>query len=294
MLDLQKLLEHLEQETGQPLQAARISNIGGGDINSAYQLQANGRNWFIKVNQAHLLDMFVAEACGLQALTDSHTLRIPNIITYGSLQNHAYLVLEYIELSPLRGSSLSRFGEQLAHLHEPAQAFFGWTRDNTIGSTPQSNRQHADWISFWQQERLAKQLRLATADGYHGSLQTQGEKLLTSLAGFFTNYQPYPSLLHGDLWSGNAAVDPLGNPVIFDPACYFGDRETDIAMTELFGGFGAEFYTAYHATLPLDSGYKTRKTLYNLYHILNHVHLFGSGYLRQATSMIEQLLAELG
>ncbi len=114
-----------------------------------------------------------------------------------------------------------------------------------------------------------------------------------NLAVLFVGYQPQPSLLHGDLWGGNAAVDTQGNPVIFDPACYFGDREADLAMTELFGGFGRDFYAAYQDFLPLDQGYATRKTLYNLYHILNHLHLFGGGYLSQSERMLERLLAEV-
>ena len=137
-------------------------------------------------------------------------------------------------------------------------------------------------------------MQLAAAQGYGGSLQKQGEKLSEKLAGLFHGYQPQASLLHGDLWGGNAAADQHANPVIYDPACYYGDREADIAMTELFGGFGAEFYAAYQAEWPLDAGYKVRKTLYNLYHILNHLNLFGRGYLGQADAMLARLLAELG
>ena len=166
--------------------------------------------------------------------------------------------------------------------------------ENTIGSTPQHNNRHDDWVEFWRQERLGRQLQFAAGNGYGGVLQSQGEKLLERFQGFFQDYQPQASLLHGDLWGGNAAADGRGNPVMFDPACYFGDRETDIAMTELFGGFGAEFYAAYQAEYPLDAGYKVRKTLYNLYHILNHLNLFGRAYLAQANNMIEGLLAELG
>ncbi|MGD0959624.1 MAG: fructosamine kinase family protein [Methylomonas sp.] len=292
--DLQSLVGHLEQATGRNLQDARLSSVGGGDINSAYKLQAREATWFIKLNRAQLREMFAAEAAGLQALAAGGALRAPETVAYGSFQHYAYLVLEHIELTSLRGAGLSRFGEQLAEMHRPAQAYFGWTRDNTIGSTPQSNRRHDDWPSFWRRERLGQQLELAARNGYNGALQTRGEKLLAGLDGFFSAYQPHPALLHGDLWGGNAAADRQGDPVIFDPACYYGDREADVAMTELFGGFGNDFYAAYHAALPLDAGYKARKTLYNLYHILNHLNLFGSGYLRQANNMMDTLLAELG
>ncbi len=169
----------------------------------------------------------------------------------------------------------------------------GYISGNTIGSTPQYNQRDNDWVHFWQQQRLGSQLQLAAANGYGGTLQTQGEQLLARLGEFFCDYRPQASLLHGDLWGGNAAADAKGQPVLFDPACYYGDREADIAMTELFGGFGSDFYAAYQAEFPLDAGYKTRKTLYNLYHIINHVNLFGSGYLSQANAMLGKLLAEL-
>lgn len=290
---MQALIRHLEQETGRSLQSHRLTSVGGGDINSAYQLQTADISWFIKLNRAGLAEMFVAEAAGLQELAKTGQVRVPEVICFGQFQRHAYLVLNYIELDTLRGQSASIFGQQLARLHRQPQAFFGWPRDNTIGSTPQHNGRYDDWVEFWRQQRLAKQLQFAATNGYAGVLQAQGEKLLAELDGFFSDYRPQPALLHGDLWGGNAAADSQGNPVVFDPACYYGDREADIAMTELFGGFGRDFYAAYQAEYPLDAGYKTRKTLYNLYHILNHLNLFGRGYLGQANAMIEQLLAEL-
>lgn len=290
---MKDLLAHLSESTGQHLDNAHLSSVSGGDINTAYQLQTAQVNWFIKLNQASLADMFAAEAAGLQAIAGTQTIRVPKVIHYGQFKHHAYLILEFIPLSPLRGQSLCLLGEQLASLHQIKQAYFGWQRDNTIGCTAQSNNKHQDWLSFWQQERLAKQLQLAASNGYQGKLQNNGEKLQHQLAYFFSDYHPIPSLLHGDLWAGNAAADTHGQAVIFDPACYFGDRETDIAMTELFGGFGSEFYSAYNSHFPLDSGYKTRKKLYNLYHILNHLNLFGSGYLSQTNAMIESLLAEI-
>ncbi|MEY4211699.1 MAG: hypothetical protein RLZ92_2080, partial [Pseudomonadota bacterium] len=221
-------------------------------------------------------------------------IQVPQVISVGSHQRYAYLILNFIPLKTLRGQSAITFAEQLAQLHQQPQAYFGWHRDNTIGATPQSNHRHHDWPLFWQQQRLGKQLQLAADNGYLGNLQKQGEKLCQQIPTFFKTYQPQPVLLHGDLWSGNIAADAQGRPVLFDPACYFGDRETDLAMTELFGGFSADFYAAYNAVYALDVGYKTRKNLYNLYHILNHLNLFGAGYLQQAQYMINQLLSELG
>lgn len=293
MAALQTLINHLEAQTGQSLNNHRLSSVGGGDINNAYRLQAANIDWFIKLNRASLAEMFVAEAAGLRELAEINAVRVPKVICVGECQQQAYLVLEFIALSSLNSQSASLFGQQLALLHRRPQAYFGWPIDNTIGSTPQHNAGHDDWVEFWRQQRLGKQLRFAAANGYSGALQTQGEKLLERVNDFFNDYRPHPSLLHGDLWGGNAAADNQGQPVIFDPACYYGDRETDIAMTELFGGFSRDFYAAYQAEYPLDAGYKTRKTLYNLYHILNHLNLFGRGYLSQANAMIGQLLAEL-
>ena len=288
------LLKHLQQQTGQKLDAAQPRPVGGGDINQAFHLQAPGVDWFLKLNRAALEDMFQAEAAGLRELAAEQCLNTPAVVTAGSFQQHAYLVLDFIPLRGLDSAGHAALGHGLAALHRRQKDYFGWRRDNTIGATPQHNPRQTDWVIFWREQRLGKQLQFAAANGYGGKLQTQGEKLCERVDDFFHAHQPHPSLLHGDLWGGNAAMDAAGQPVIFDPACYYGDRETDIAMTELFGGFGREFYAAYQAEYPLERGYKTRKDLYNLYHILNHLNLFGGAYLSQAQHMISRLLAELG
>ena len=177
-------------------------------------------------------------------------------------------------------------------MHRHTQDRFGWHRDNTIGSTPQPNEKNSDWVVFWQQQRLGFQLELAAQNGIADSLREQGQRLIEVLPSFFSNYRPAPSLLHGDLWSGNYAMDTAGHPVIYDPAVYYGDREADLAMTELFGSLPQQFYSAYEEAWPIDAGYSVRKTLYNLYHILNHFNLFGGGYSSQAGHMIKSLLSE--
>jgi fructosamine-3-kinase len=184
-------------------------------------------------------------------------------------------------------------GELLAVQHRVTREKFGWHRDNTIGSTPQSNIESADWVEFLREQRLRPQLKLAENNGARADLIDSGERLCERLAHFFTDYRPAPSLLHGDLWGGNWASDAGGQPVLFDPAVYFGDREADIAMTHLFGGFGPSFYEAYWRTWPLDAGVTSRVALYNLYHVLNHFNLFGGGYAQQALAMTQRLLAEL-
>jgi fructosamine-3-kinase len=270
-----------------------LSPIGGGSINSAYKLQTDEHAFFIKLNQPHLEPMFAAEAQGLQEMRTLNCLRIPEVICCGQADGHSYLVLEYIELNNLRGKAGQLLGKQLAQLHQHKQAYFGWHINNTIGSTPQYNTCEQSWLTFWKQHRLGAQLQMAAKNGFAGRLQNKGQQLLDNLHVFFADYHPSPALLHGDLWSGNAGSDAQGKPVLFDPACYYGDRETDLAMTELFAGFDPNFYASYLAEYPLEAGYQTRKILYNLYHIINHVNLFGGSYLSQAESMIDQLLAEI-
>lgn len=292
-MNWQAIIEHIESATGQPFRLLKAQPLAGGDINAAYRLQAENISFFVKLNTPEQLAMFEAESFGLQALAQTQAIRVPKFIVCGKTADHAFLVLEYIALNNLNTRSEQLLGQQLAQLHLQKQAYFGWHRDNTIGSTTQVNGQYHDWITFWQEQRLRHQLTLAASKGYGGRLQTQGEKLCSDLKPLFSCYQPKPALVHGDLWGGNVATDEQDNPVIYDPACYFGDRETDLAMTELFGGFSPAFYQAYQAVYPLDSGYASRKTLYNLYHILNHLNLFGRSYLHQAENMIDKLLADL-
>ena len=292
-INIDDIVQQIEQTTGQVLNNYRLNAIGGGSINDSYQLQSAEQSYFIKLNQPQRSAMFEAEALGLEEMRALNCVRIPEVICHGQTREHSYIVLEYIQLASLRGQASQRLGLQLAQLHHHSQPFYGWHINNTIGSTPQYNNREHDWLSFWQHHRLGQQLKFVSQNGFSARLQDKGELLLDNLHLFFETYTPVPALLHGDLWGGNAGADAQGNPVIFDPACYYGDRETDIAMTELFGGFGAEFFAAYQTEYPLDPGYKTRKTLYNLYHILNHVNLFGSGYVGQAEAMLGQLLAEI-
>ena len=286
----QQINDHIHRVTGVHLRDGR-SSIGGGCINQTVRIAGDGRDFFIKFNAAAQAEMFVAEAEGLRELAAAKTVRVPEPVCWGVAGETAYLVLEHLEFG--RRGNAALLGEQLAALHRATQAEFGWGRDNTIGSTPQINTPCTDWISFWRERRLGFQLELARRNGCSDEQQRLGELLMTHLNGLFDGYGPQPALLHGDLWSGNHGYLADGTPVIFDPAVYYGDREADLAMTELFGGFGADFYAGYRAAWPLDAGYAVRKTLYNLYHVLNHFNLFGGGYQQQALRMSQQLLAEL-
>lgn len=277
--------------TGMPFAAETAAAVGGGCINEACRIEGGGRRFFIKLNRAGSLAMFEAEAAGLREILDSRTLRVPTPVCWGENPYGSWLVLEYLEMARAAGDAVA-LGRGLAAMHRTVAKEFGWVRDNTIGGTPQPNRSTSAWTVFWREQRLAHQLQLAWRNGHEASLRARGEQLLERLDAFFAGAEPAASLLHGDLWSGNHGYDVAGQPLLFDPAVYYGDRETDLAMTELFGGFPATFYAAYREAYPLDRGYAVRKILYNLYHVLNHLNLFGGGYLQQARRMMEQLLAE--
>ncbi len=282
----------ISQATGDAFMPNVRQGVGGGCINNSEVLEGGGRRYFVKSNEAERLDMFEAEAAGLVEIAASNSVRVPRPICTGRHGGQSVLVLEYLEIGGGGGKTDAQLGRQLAAMHHATRTCFGWQRDNTIGSTPQINSEEDDWTVFYREHRLRYQLKLAAENGYRGSLQTQGEQLLERLPMFFSAYTPPPSLLHGDLWGGNHAALADGTPAIFDPAVYYGDREADLAMTELFGGFGAGFYSAYRAAWPLDPGYRVRKDLYNLYHVLNHLNLFGGGYRGQAERLIGRLLAE--
>lgn len=266
--------------------------VSGGSINQAFRLEGvDGSRYFLKLNDAQHLSMFVAEAAGLAAIAATNTIRVPNPVAHGTTDRQSYLVLEHLELRASGNAKL--LGQQLAALHRCQGKSFGFAQNNFIGTTPQPNGWKADWIAFWHEYRLDFQLKLAAQNGYGGKLQGLGEKLLDALPVFFDGYSSKPSILHGDLWGCNHGYLADGTPTIFDPATYYGDRECDLAMTELFGGYSIDFYSAYRAAYPLDVGYATRRDLYNLYHILNHANLFGGGYARQAEQMMQRLLAEV-
>jgi protein-ribulosamine 3-kinase len=280
----------ISRATHQSFNPADQHQTGGGCINQGLVLVGrDGRRFFVKLNDTRHGEMFAAEAEGLAELDATGAIRVPRPITHGVAGDQAFLVLEWLALDG-RGSGAD-LGRRLATLHRTTRSHFGWHRDNTIGSTPQPNPAASDWLAFYGEQRLGHQLRLARRNGASARLISGCERLITGLDAFFPGYRPIPSLLHGDLWGGNYGFAE-GGPVLFDPAVYFGDREADLAMTELFGGFPTNFHAAYREAWPLDPGYATRRILYNLYHVLNHFNLFGGGYASQAQNMIERLLAE--
>jgi len=266
--------------------------VGGGCINETFELRGEDFSYFLKLNSASLAPMFEAEFVALEVIFETNTVRVPQPITTGVAEGKAFLVLEHCALGEGNDAAAAALGQKLAemHQHTSPDGRFGWTADNFIGSTPQPNAWHESWVSFWREERLGHQLRLAAEDGHRFK---NADRLMENLEIFFKGYQPKPSLLHGDLWTGNVAVTDTQTSFIFDPASYFGDRETDLAMTQLFGSLPPAFYRAYEDACPLTKGHEARRELYNLYHILNHAHLFGGGYASQAQRMINGLMARL-
>ena len=292
MVIARSIAQSIADVSGEPFNPGPPRTVGGGCINTTMVLSDGARHYFVKLNRADLLSMFDAEAAGLSAIAATGSIRVPRPLCADIVGDRAFLAMEYISLEGRSAAGGAMAGRQLAAMHRHTSEGFGWDRDNTIGSTRQRNDLHPLWISFWRDQRLAFQLELAAHNGFSGRLQSSGDRLL-DLFPDLIDHDPVPSLLHGDLWGGNMSCDHMGQPVIFDPAVYYGDREADLAMTELFGGFSADFYAAYREAWPINAGYQTRKTLYNLYHILNHLNLFGGGYLGQAQAMIDRLLASL-
>ncbi len=266
-----------------------IEPVGGGDINEAYAVRGGGVGVFVKLNRRAAAGMFATEHAALAEIAATGTLRVPKPLGYGERDGVAYLALELLEFGPTSARAEAELGAALARLHQIQQPWFGWHRDNFIGRTPQPNPAATDWIDFFATSRLRFQVARLLDRGGPPGRGRQCDALIARLPELFAGFSPRPSLLHGDLWGGNHATLADGHAVAFDPASYYGCRETDLAMTELFGGFGRAFYRGYEAQWPLDPGYPKRRGLYQLYHVLNHANLFGGGYLGQAQRLMERI-----
>ena len=278
---------------------------GGGATTSAVMDPSTNTKYFVKAAAASGGggDMLQAEYTGLKEMADTNTIRVPTPIAFGNYENKAFAIFEYLEFTG--GGSQYELGQQLAKMHRcmSPNKSFGFHVDNTIGATPQPNLPWMDnWADFWDTHRLGHMLRLT---GNANLPNTKVEELRQKTRALLS-HNPAPSLLHGDLWGGNKGFCKDNNnnkaasggssssktvvPVIFDPATYYGDREADVAMTYVFGGFNGDFYKGYEDEWPLPEGHEQRRTVYNLYHILNHQVLFGGGYLSQARGMIDRIL----
>ncbi|PMH44934.1 hypothetical protein BCU68_11540 [Vibrio sp. 10N.286.49.B3] len=262
--------------------------VPGGNISDCYMISDGEQRYFIKVNNRQFLGKFEIEAENLKSLRQTDTVYVPELVHIGDCKDGAFIILNYLPTKPLDDSDKSfSFGVQLAHLHQwGEQKEYGYDHDNYIGSTVQPNPWHKKWHRFFAEQRIGWQLHLLKEKGIEfGDI----DEIVNVVSGALAGHNPQPSLLHGDLWHGNVANCAFG-PICYDPACYWGDSECDLAMTELFSGFDAEFYQGYESIRPLELGYTSRKDIYNLYYILNHCYQYGGHYLEQAEKQIAGIL----
>ncbi|MBY5920481.1 fructosamine kinase family protein [Ferrimonas balearica] len=277
--------QQVSDALGRDFKIVEKRRVSGGDIHQAFAIDDGHTRLFVKINDKHQLPLFEQEALALNRLAQGKEIRVPEVVHVGTTGEHAFLVLEYLELESATASQWFVFGQQLARMHRSqTQAEYGFDEDNFIGTTEQPNRWQRNWARFFAEQRIGWQLKLAEEKGFQlGDLNRWVDACATALQG----HQPTASLLHGDLWRGNLGFYE-GEPVLFDPASYYGDRETDLAMSELFSRFPGDFYKGYDAEWPLDPGYNQRRPIYQLYHLLNHLNLFGGSYLQQCQQQLRE------
>lgn len=265
-----------------------VQSLSGGDINQAAKISFGKESFFVKWNSASVFPrMFELEANGLKTLAESGLIKIPKVVATSYADDNAFLILEFIESGSKPSNFWSAFGEQLANLHKQSHKLFGFEEDNYIGSLFQSNGQLRSWADFYIINRLDLQLEMAFNDGkMHQSISRLFNKLYPKLEALIPEEQP--ALIHGDLWSGNYLVGPNGEPVLIDPAVYYGHREMDLGMMQLFGGFAPEMFRAYDRAFPLQPGWQERIPIHQLYPLLVHVNLFGGGYVNQVESILRR------
>lgn len=264
-------------------------SVAGGCISDANIVTTkSGKSFFVKTNSNAIKDMFSKEANGLKELEKANVIRVPKVFYADS----DFLIIENISAKSRDKLFWKNFGRNFARLHQYTNANFGFYENNYIGSTPQinivKNKESVDWTEFYFNKRLLYQFKLAENNGYASEeLRKSFSQLENIIYTVLKDCNAQPSLLHGDLWSGNFIIDETGNACLIDPAVYFGHREADLAMTKLFGGFDNRFYSAYNEAYPFDEGYEYRENIYKLYHVLNHLNLFGTGYYHQAVSLMK-------
>ncbi len=287
----EEIQQALERRFNEPVRIDGTSPVGGGCISNTQRLDTDHGPFFLKTNSTSPAGMFTAEAKGLAALHGVGVLPVPEPISVAETEGArpAYLLTTWLEPGSPGPDFFEDFGRRFALLHRKGTGErYGFESDNFLGSTPQPNGWSDDWVAFFREKRLGYQLRLARRNGYTGELQRLGDRLLGRLDGYLRAPEEPPTLLHGDLWNGNYLCNSAGQAVIIDPATYYGRREADLAMTHLFGGFSRAFYRAYEEEWPLAPGSEDRLEIYKLYHLLNHLNLFGSGYLGGCLSVLRR------
>ncbi|HEY6436216.1 MAG TPA: fructosamine kinase family protein [Ignavibacteriaceae bacterium] len=287
MISEEKIKTRIEEKLGTKINS--FTSLSGGCISDAYKITTNDKSdFFLKYNPSTANDMFIREANGLKELAKSDAIKVPEVLGF----DEEYILLEYISTGSKRKNFFEEFGRSFAEMHRFTSEGFGFYEDNYIGSNPQKNipdeKEKINWIDFYFNKRILFQFKLAEKlNNSTEELRKGISKLEDKIQEIIGESNEKPSLLHGDLWSGNYMVDENGSPVIIDPAVYYGHREADIGMTKLFGGFNIEFYKSYTETFPLADGFDYRLNIYKLYHVLNHLNLFGGSYYSQALSLIK-------
>lgn len=268
----------------------RLEPVAGGSIHPAYCAHGSNARYFIKTGAVQDLDMFEAEADGLAALKATDTFRIPECAGSASNETVAILALEFLDLKPLEDTADCRqAGHQLAALHRHHGTQFGWRRPNYLGRTPHDNTGSTHWPEFLKTRRFAPLFQRADVLGFN-DLLTPGRQLLSRLDALLVDTRPSPSLVHGDLWHGNVGVSADGQIAVFDPAVCYGDAAFDLALTRLFGGFHDMFFVGYNEASGEREPSPTIASLYRLYHVLNHLILFGRPYLGESLRLTRNIL----
>ncbi|GIK61691.1 MAG: phosphotransferase [Ignavibacteriota bacterium] len=287
MISEEKIKKRIEEKLGSKIKS--FSSLSGGCISDAFKISTeNGTSFFLKYNPSASNDMFFKEANGLRELDKSNAIKIPEVLSV----DEDYILLEFIASGNRKKKFFEDFGKSFAEMHKFKSDSFGFYENNYIGSNPQINipdeKEKSDWTAFYLNKRILFQLQLAEKLGNSTDELRKGiSKLENKIEDIIGHNSEKPSLLHGDLWAGNYMIDQNGNAVLIDPAAYYGHREADLGMTKLFGGFNSEFYKAYNESFPLEDGFDYRENIYKLYHVLNHLNLFGGGYYSQAISLIK-------
>jgi len=276
----------LSDKLGKQVTVHSTAAVGGGSINSAYRLDTNAGKFFVKLNAvSRFPEMFNKELLGLKILSEAGALPVPETVGLGEDRDDAFLVLKFVDTGVPPSGFWENFGHALAQLHGHSADSFGLDHDNYIGSLPQSNTFHDSWEDFFIEERLKPQITLAVDNNrlFNNDLKAF-QNFFNRLSEIFP--KEVPALLHGDLWSGNFMINTAGEAVLIDPAVYFGHREMDLGMSQLFGGFHSRFYEAYNEASPLESGWEKRLDYCNLYPLLVHVNLFGGSYVHSVREII--------
>lgn len=284
----QSIEKNISQAIGESFTVKHKQIVTGGDINLCYWLSDYHHNYFIKLNDKSKLEQFESEAYSLSQISQLNTLHCPQVVTYGSTLDKSYLVLEYLPLNNGSEHNWHQFGRQLAQMHlNSSHGQFGWQQDNYIGNTRQPNNWQSNWKTFFSEQRIGWQLQLLAEKSIHlGNI----EYIVEICHDLLLHHQVTPCLVHGDLWQGNIGFNDCGI-YVYDPASYYGDREVDVAMTELFGHLPSSFYRGYQEVYPLEKDFDKRKLVYNFYHVLNHANLFGGVYIIQAKANLTRILA---